>query len=79
VVGRLDAARLLTDDAGARTRSRRRTDPTAAPNDPVVRTAARVQKFSGALRADLVRDLTGWEGEITPIWPRRTGLQSRRP
>jgi hypothetical protein len=67
-VARVDAARLLVDlralacaSGSARIRLH--------ANDPVVRTAARVQGFTGALRADLVREVTAWDGEIAATWP----------
>ncbi len=67
-VGRVDAVRLLIDLrslARASGCDRLRLQV----NDPVVRTAARVQGFAAALRADLVRDTASWDGEITPAWP----------
>ncbi len=67
-VARVDAARLLADvRAVARTTGAARIRLYA--NDPVVRTAARVQGFTGALRSDLVLDATAWDGEITANWP----------
>ncbi len=67
-LGRVDAARLLTEvRVVARATGSVRIRLQA--NDAVVRTAARVHGFSAALRADLVRDTTGWDGEITPTWP----------